>query len=125
MTNIGREQQRDILPPIERVVAPRDLGPSAKSAAALEGKLEDEIASRKAERFLWVFLVDILLTCILCKFEDAWLPDIFVVLMAIIALLVFAHECDMPFARVYLERAFSRFVGERGGAGGGGPAEES
>jgi hypothetical protein len=101
------------------------LGPSAKSAAELESKLEDEIAKRKPERFLWVFLIDILLTCILCEFEDVWLPDLFVILMAIIALLVFAHECDMPFARVYLERAFSRFLGERGGKGGGEPTEES
>ncbi len=45
--------------------------------------------------------------------------------MAIIALLVFAHECEMPFARVYLERAFSRFVGERSGRGESGPSEES
>jgi len=125
LTNIGLGSAPGISVPIEAVLEPRDLGPSAKSAAELESKLEDEQALRKKERFIWMLITTLLADCLLFKLEDAILPDAFVILISILGLMVMANYCEVSFAHVYLERIFNRFISDAPASETGSKSEES
>ncbi len=125
MTNIGLGSAPDISVPIEAVLAPRELGPSAKSAAELESKLEDEQAHRKKGRFIWMLITTLLADCLLFKVEDAILPDVFIILISIIALMVMANYCEASFVHVYLERIPNRFLSDTPASEADNASEES
>jgi hypothetical protein len=102
-------------PRIDRLVEPVETTKSAYSVVQLESLLEEEKAQRRIERFFWIFGLTILFDCILFKFLDASFPESFIIALSIILLIGLAKWLEVPFVAIYLDRAFTRFMGRQRG----------
>jgi hypothetical protein len=98
---------------IENLLAQRDHGRSAESAAALESKLEDEKSQRKIERFFWILAVMILADCVLFKLLDSTFSDIFIALLSLILVIGCAKWLEVPYVGQYLDRTFDRMLASK------------
>jgi hypothetical protein len=110
---------------IDALVEPRDRGPSATSAAALEFKLEDEQTKRRGERYIWIFVTTILVDCILFKLEDSVTANLFISIMSVILLIGCARWLEVYLVNHYLDRVFSKLIGITGAKPDRPPGEES
>jgi hypothetical protein len=96
---------------VEFRVKHRDRDASASGAAELELRLDGERSDRRRERFIWILIVTIFSDCILFKFENFWFADTIISLLSMVALIFCARWLEIPWIVIYLDRIFSKLLG--------------
>lgn len=91
------------------VLSKRDDGASSTAKAQVETELAEEKAERKRERFFYLTGIIVLVDCILFKFLDANLPNLFIVLVSLAIMIGLANWLEVPWVVRPLEAILAKF----------------